>query len=250
MGSMSSLDIIIPVYNEGSNIINVLESLRASVETPFRVLVCYDNDRDDTLPVLRTYKNATFDILLVKNRGVGVHAAVMSGFQVSTAPAVLVFPADDTNNSSIIDRMIQKFEEGCDVVTASRFVEGGGMEGCPRLKSVLVRLCAFTLYHFARLPTRDATNGLRLFSRKVLETIDIESREGFSYSLELLVKCYRLGWKTGEVPSLWLERGNGASRFRVVRWIPAYLRWYLYAFATTYFCRATRTVKGVPCSTS
>jgi len=38
------LDIVIPVYNEGENIVQVLDSLRRSVTTPFRVLICYDHD--------------------------------------------------------------------------------------------------------------------------------------------------------------------------------------------------------------
>ena len=110
------------------------------------------------------------------------------------------------------------------------------MEGCPWLKAALVRTAAFTLHFFARLPTRDATNGLRMFSRRVISEVSIESTEGFVYSLELLVKAHRLGWPVGEVPAVWFERakGQGASRFRVLRWLPAYLRWYRYAFATTY----------------
>lgn len=239
---MCELDIVIPVYNEGRNIIDVMGALRQNVKTPFRVLICYDHDDDDTLEALQAYHNPTFDILLVKNRGRGVHGAVLTGFRTSTSPAVLVFPADDTYNAGIIDKMFQKFEEGCEVVGASRFIPGGGMKGCPWLKAVLVRTAAFTLYHFARLPTRDATNGFRLFSRKVLDSIPIESREGFTYSIELLVKCHRLGWKITEVPAFWLERKRGESRFRVGKWLLPYLRWYFFAFATTWLRRGPRTV--------
>jgi hypothetical protein len=57
--------------------------------------------------------------------------------------------------------------------------------------------------------------------------------QGFCYSIELLVKAHRLGWKIGEVPVQWFERRHGESRFRVLEWLPAYLRWYGYAFATT-----------------
>ncbi len=116
------------------------------------------------------------------------------------------------------------------------------MEGCPLLKSILVRIASFTLYHFARLPAHDATNGLRLFSRRVLDSIPIESDRGFAYGIELLVKTHRLGWPIAEVPSAWFKRKLGESRFRVVKWLPAYLRWYGYAFATTYLRRGSATV--------
>ena len=239
---MYELDIIIPVYNEGGNIISVLESLRHAVKTPFRVLICYDHDDDTTLEALREYRNAPFEILPVKNRGYGVHGAVVTGFRTSTAPAVLVLPADDTYNAGIIDRMFQKFQDRYEIVVPSRFMPGGRMEGCPLLKALLVRIASFTLYHFARLPTHDTTNGFCFFSRRALDQIEIESSQGFTYTIELLVKCHRLGWKIGEVPALWFQRTQGKSRFRVIKWLPAYLRWYFYAFATTYLRRGADTV--------
>jgi hypothetical protein len=113
---------------------------------------------------------------------------------------------------------------------------------------VLVRTAAFTLYYVARLPTRDATNGFRLFSRRVIDRIAIESDSGFCYSLELLVKCHRLGWPVVDVPAQWFERKQGASRFKVLSWVPAYLRWYLYAFATTFLRRPARSVTQRPAS--
>ena len=99
---------------------------------------------------------------------------------------------------------------------------------------------AFTLHHFARLPTETPANGFRLFSRRVIEQIAVESDQGFCYSIELLVKAHRLGWRIGEVPVRWFERRHGSSRFRVLKWLPAYLRWYLYAFATTLLRRPPR----------
>jgi hypothetical protein len=116
------------------------------------------------------------------------------------------------------------------------------MVGCPWLKALLVRSGNFTLCHLARLPTHDASNGFRLFSRRAIERIAIESDSGFCYSIELLVKCHRLGWPIGEVPARWMERKAGVSRFKVIGWLPAYLRWYVYAFATTYLRRSPRTV--------
>jgi dolichol-phosphate mannosyltransferase len=239
---VADLDIIIPVYNEGENIVPVLESLRAAVKTPFRVWICYDRDDDNTLVALNQYRDAPFEIILVKNRGRGAHGAVLSGFAASTAPCVLVFPADDTYNGPMIDRMVERMRDGCEIVAASRFMRGGLMHGCPWIKALLVRTAASTLYHFAGIQTRDATNGFRMFSRKVLDSIEIESSQGFTYSLELLAKCHRLGWKIGEVPVSWYERTRGTSRFRVFRWARAYLKWYLYAFSTTWFRRGSGTV--------
>jgi dolichol-phosphate mannosyltransferase len=105
-----------------------------------------------------------------------------------------------------------------------------------------VRTASFTLYHLARLPTHDASNGFRLFSRHAISQIEIQSVRGFCYSIELLVKCHRLGWRIGEVPAQWFQRAHGSSRFQVIKWLPEYLRWYCYAFATTYLGRRPNTV--------
>jgi glycosyltransferase involved in cell wall biosynthesis len=240
----AALDIVIPVYNEGGNILATLRALVRHVTTPARVLICYDLPDDDTLPAVRDNPDAHagLPVEFVRNPGRGAHAAVMAGFAASSAPYAVVFPADDDFNAGILDRMVQLARDGCDIVCASRFMPGGTMQGCPWLKAALVRSGAFTLHHVARLPTHDPTSGFRLFSRRVMDRIAVESTEGFCYSIELLVKAHRLGWRIGEVPALWFERKHGASRFRVLKWLPAYLRWYGYAFATTFLRRPARTV--------
>jgi len=236
------LDVVIPVYNEGANIVRVLESLERHMKTKIRVMLCYDHDDDDTLTALagRTFE---FPVVFVKNLGHRALGAILTGFQESTAPAVLVFPADDDYNAPRLDRMYERFrDDGCHIVAASRFIPGGCMEGCPPLKAALVRSSAFALHHVARVPTHDSSNGFRLFSRRVIESIPIESASGFAYSIELLVKTHRLGWKIGEVAVEWHERKAGKSRFTVVRWLPQYLTWFRYAFETTYLRRGPETV--------
>lgn len=227
------MDIVIPVFNEGENIVRVLSTFESQVTRPIRVLICYDFEEDDTIPAVRS-RQWPFPVDLVRSTGRGAHQAILTGFSRVTAPCVVVFPADDTVNARILDAMAAKFDEGNDIVAASRFIRGGSMIGCPPVKAALVRTAAFTLHHFARVPTHDPTNGFRLFSQRAITTIPIESSSGFTYSLELLVKADRLGWKVAEVPSTWIERTTGTSRFKVLRWVPAYLRWYFYAFATPF----------------
>lgn len=239
------LDIVIPVYNEGANILHTLQSIVREVATPKRVLICYDHEEDDTLAAIRDNRDALGELAIefVRNRGRGAHGAVLSGFATSRAAYAVVVPADDDYNAGILDAMVARADTGCDIVCASRFMASGRMVGCPWLKAFFVRAGNFTLYQLARLPTHDASNGFRLFSRRAMDQIVIESDRGFCYSIELLVKCHRLGWQIGEVPANWFERTHGSSRFQVLRWLPAYLRWYVYAFATTYLRRPARTVR-------
>ncbi|MDO8875818.1 MAG: glycosyltransferase [Pseudolabrys sp.] len=239
------LDIVIPVYNEGRNILATLGALRQHMRTPSRILICYDRPDDDTLTTIAANPERVegLSIEFVRNPGRGAHGAVMAGFAASRAPFVMVYPADDDFNGAIVDTMVAKAEQGADIVCASRFIPGGCMVGCPWLKATLVRAAAFSLHYIARLPTHDPTSGFRLFSRRVIDRIPVEADRGFCYSIELLVKCHRLGWPVAEVPAQWFERTKGASRFRVISWLPAYLRWYGYAFATTFLRLPATSVK-------
>lgn len=233
---MTKIDILIPVYDEGENIWPMLDSLLDEVATPFRILLCYDHDGDSTIDALKRYaRRDELDLIPVKNKGQQVWGAIETGFQLSDAEAVLVMPADDTYNAGMIDEMVARYEAGAALVCASRFIKGGCMKGCRWQKALPVRLASWTLYHLGRLPTHDATSGFRLFNRRLLDAIEIESKKGFAFSLELLVKCHRLGWPVAEVPAKWFEREEGKSRFQILKWLPIYLRWYFYGFATTLF---------------
>lgn len=235
------IDIIIPVYNEGENIIHLLQAFEDKVQTSIRILICYDQDDDNTLAAIKVFKSR-FQIRLIKNEGKFAHGAVMTGIKHSDAPAIISYMADDDYNAGLIDEMVALFRQGSAVVCASRFISGGSMVNCPWIKAVIVRIVSFSLYHFARLPSHDATNAFRLFSRKFLEQVEVESTDGFTYSIELLAKSHRLGLKISELPAKWFERSNGSSRFRVFKWASAYLRWYFYIIETTYL-RVTKNIK-------
>ncbi len=235
---MTALDIVMPVFNEGKNIRSVVESLERHVKTPFRLMICYDFEEDDTLPVVRSLRMAeNHSLELVRNAGYGVHGAVITGLRRATAPCILVMPADDDYNAPSIDAMVRLMEKGCHIVTPCRFMPGAAFKGAPFLKAILTRSAAWILHNLAFLPTRDATNGFRLFSREVIATFEIESKTGFAVSIELLVKAHRCGFRIAEYPVQWYERKEGKSRFRTLKWIPQYLMWLRYAFATTYLMR-------------
>ena len=113
-------------------------------------------------------------MILVKNPTQGPLSAIVEGFNQGNSDCVIVYPADDYLNFNMLDKMYDKFKNGNDIVVASRFMEGGSMKNCPLLKSILVRTASFTLYYLSSIPVKDASNGFRLFSRKVLNNIKIE----------------------------------------------------------------------------
>ena len=228
------LDIVIPCYFEGQNIISLLDALEKNVQCHFKVLICYDEDEDDTLTIIKNHQKYKYEILFIKNQYIGLHGAVKTGFEKSTSKNVMMMPADDSSNSNIIDQIVELHSKGAEVVCPSRFIKGGSIKGYPKIKYIIVRTAAFLLFFFALIPIHDATNGFRSFSRKVITKIPLESKVGGTYSIELLVKCHRLRWSIKELPSIWVERKAGNSKFKLWKWIPHYFIWFLYAFSTTY----------------
>lgn len=230
----TNLEIIVPVFNEGKKILDLMKAFERNVRVNFKVLICYDSENDNVFNFKNELSNFKFEVIYVKNPGQGPLSAILEGFKNGNSDCVIVYPADDYLNFNILDKMYERFLAGNELVVASRFIKGGSMKNCPLLKSILVRVASFTLYYLSSIPVKDASNGFRLFSRKILNEIKIESRVGFSYSLELLVKSHRLRYKISEIPAQWEERSEGESRFKILKWLPQYLKWYIYGFKTTW----------------
>lgn len=231
------MDILVPVFNEGEKILKLLELFEKNIKNQFRVLFCYDLNTDNILNFSQHFKKFNFEIKLIKNPSRGPCSAIKEGIKMRDSNCLIVYPADDFINFNILDKMYEKFNEGNDIVAASRFMKGGSMKGCPWFKSILVRSASFSLYYLSSIPIKDASNGFRLFSNKILKEVEIESKVGFAYSLELLAKCNRLKYKITEVPAQWEERSEGSSRFKIIKWLPQYLKWYIYGLSTTWLKR-------------
>jgi len=237
------IDIVIPIYNEGENVIKLLNHFQEIIKTRFRVLLCYDLDADNVFNYKDEIKKLNFETLFVKNPLKGPCAAIKEGLNYGNSECAIVYPADDFLNIKIIDDMYAAFKKGNDIVVASRFIKGGSMKGCPLIKSILVRTASTTLYFLSSIPVKDASNGFRLFSRKLLNTVRIESNVGFAYSLELLAKCNRLKFNIYQIPAKWEERSVGSSRFKIISWLPQYLKWYFYGLSTTWLRKGPNDVK-------
>lgn len=220
------LDIIIPVFREEGNILKTLEEISKNLKINFRILVIYDFEDDPTLQVIKKNFEKN-EIICIKNKYFGFNGAIKTGFENTISNAAILYPADDHQNFNLIFKMFNKFNEGYDIVCASRFTKGGSYEGAPLLKKLIVKFVSFTLSNFTSLPTKDATNGFRLFSKNVIKKFPIKSKYGFTFSIELLAKAHRSKLRITELPEKWPVRTSGVSKFKYYT-IPFYFKWYLY----------------------
>ena len=107
--------------------------------------------------------------------------------------------ADGSDDLSSINGMYGLFCQGFHIVCASRYMRNGSQIGGDLVKKYLSYLAGLSLYYLTSLPTHDATNSFKLYTKKVIDQISIESNGGFEIGIEILVKSHALNLAISEV---------------------------------------------------
>ncbi|HEU5001834.1 MAG TPA: glycosyltransferase [Actinomycetota bacterium] len=228
----AELSIVVPVYNEGASIVGCLDQLLADVASPCEVLVVYDTPEDTTVAPLLGYAARDARVVPTHNTyGRGPANAIRFGMDAASSPVIVVTMSDGSDETSQIDEMAGRVLDGAAVVAASRYMRGGRQVGGPPLKRTISRAAGLSLCWIGRVGTHDATNSFKAYSTEFVRSVGVESDAGFEIGIELVSKAKRLGLRVEEIPTTWTDRAEGASNFKVAKWIPRYLRWYWAALA-------------------
>ena len=225
------VSIVIPAYNEGEQIVECLDRVLEAVTLSCEVLVVYDTPDDTTVPYIEEY--ATTDPRVVPCRnplGRGAARAIRAGLDAARADVVVVTMADGSDDPRQIDELACLVEGGAVIASASRYMKGGRQVGGPVLKGLLSRLAGLSLHHLARVGTHDATNSFKAYATSFVRAAAVESDSGFETGIELVAKARRRRLPVAEVATVWRDRTAGQSNFKLLRWAPGYLRWWLHAF--------------------
>jgi hypothetical protein len=187
----------------------------------------HDFDEDTTVPVVKRLQADMPELRLLRNTlGRGVLNAMKSGLRAARAQYVVITMGDGSDDANDIDAMYGLATGGADVVAGSRYMSGGRQLGGPLLKRTMSRAAGLSLHWLGGVPVHDATSNFRLYSKRLLNQVTIESTGGFELGIELTVKAHLLGMRVAEVPTTWRDRTAGTSRFRLWQWLPRYLKWY------------------------
>jgi len=227
------ISIIIPVYHEEKNIEKVLKQIKSEVKTPHETLIVYDTKRDPTFHTVTQLSNKYKNTKLVRNNigsKKGVVNAIKTGISQSKGEVVVIVMADLSDEISAIDKMFGLIQQGYDIIAASRYIQGGKKVGGPILKTYLSKVAGLSLHYIFKIPTRDATNAYKMYRKSIFRDIRIESTGGFEYSLEIVLKAYNKGYKITEIPTIWYDRMEGKSNFKLIKWLPKYIKTYLLVF--------------------
>lgn len=209
--------VVVPTYDEASNVGPLVEQLLALPEGLSVVLVD-DASPDGTGEVADALAARHPGRVWVIHRGAkkGLGTAYLEGMGRALslgATDVLTMDADFSHDPSHVPALLLAAAEA-DVVIGSRYVAGGGVLGSPPVRRFLSRGANLLAHAALGLATRDATAGFRLHRREPLEALPLGRvlSSGYSFPLEMTFLAERAGFRVTEVPILFRDRRHGRSK--------------------------------------
>lgn len=233
--------VVIPAYNEEGNLGNLIEAVAAMARANSlncSTIIVDDGSTDKTPEIVKEYHQRYENIIPLENRpNAGLGRTMAKGLRKAAelsedGDIVVTLDGDATHDPAYIPAMVEKINQGSDIVIASRFAPGGVERGLSSYRKVLSRGSGFLLNLF--FPTkglRDYTCGYRAFRAEVVKQgfksygeRFIEER-GFSVTPEILLKLRALGVKIDEVGfTLKYDQKVGKSKIKVTKTIAQYLK--------------------------
>jgi glycosyltransferase involved in cell wall biosynthesis len=213
------LSVVIPMYNEAENAeatLGRVEEALASLQGTYEIIAVDDGSLDSTREILDRLAQRNGRIRVVSYaRNAGRGMALRKGFQASKGEVVVSIDADLSYDPAYILDFVEtlKREQDIDVVLASPYMPGGGVQDVPFFR-LWISKSGNRILRFA-MPNRiyTSTGIFRAYRRKVLESLELES-DGKEIHLEILSKVIALGYRVKEVPVVLKGRKRGRSKFK------------------------------------
>lgn len=231
--SARTIRVVLPAYNEASNIGAVLSSLdEAAAMSCMRIhaVVVNDGSSDGTSVVARGFAGRMPVTAIDHPRNMGLGATLRTGLLHAVAESapgdlIVTMDADDTHTPRAIAEMVRMIDGGLDVVIASRYRPGSRVSGVPLHRRFLSDAASLLFRCVFPIPgVRDFTCGYRAYRagalRDAIERYRDEfiNQDGFQCMVDILLKLSSMGLRFGEVPIvLRYDRKTGKSKMRVMR---------------------------------
>lgn len=215
---MSDSIVLIPTYNEKENIEAIIRAV-FGLSVPFHVLVIDDNSPDGTANIVKTLQQEFPESLHILERPgkQGLGRAYMAGFEWALAhnyDLVYEMDADFSHNPNDLVRLRQACLDGADVAVGSRYVSGVNVVNWPMGRVLMSYFASKYVRFVTGIPVADTTAGFVCYSRKVLETIELDKIKfvGYAFQIEMKFTAYKCGFKITEVPIIFVNRELGTSK--------------------------------------
>ncbi len=227
---MEKTVVVIPTYNEKSNIEELIAKVFALNIAGLEVLVVDDNSPDGTGDVVRGLSRRCPIKLISRAKKEGLGTAYIAAFksilnQDDKPEYVIQMDADFSHDPAMIPIFLNKIKE-CDVVLGSRYIKGGGVKNWGLWRRLISRGSNVYARLILGLPFSDLTGGFKCWRRATLEKINLDalSSVGYNFQIETTYRAYKSGFKVCEVPIIFTERKLGRSKFNLSIIVESFLK--------------------------
>lgn len=215
--------LIIPLKEETEEVLLILKRFSQYLEPDTELIVVLDSDSDPTYKIL---KNSDLNIIILLSEfHPGASNAIKYGISKCNGKFVCIAMGDGSDDPTQVEDLLSMVERGLSISVASRYSKGGEFVGKKDIKYFLSKYSGRLLYYLFRVGTKDPTNMFKAYDKNFLQEINIESTVGFTLGLELIVKAKLKRKSIGEIPTVWIDRTFGESKFVLSKFIPKYLVW-------------------------
>ncbi|VVC41823.1 Nucleotide-diphospho-sugar transferases,Glycosyltransferase 2-like [Cinara cedri] len=236
----SKYSILLPTYNEKENLPVIVYLIHKYLEPSgieYEIIIIDDGSPDGTLEVakqLETIYGKNKILLRPRGKKLGLGTAYIHGMKHATGDFVIIMDADLSHHPKFIPDFIKKQDEqNFDIVTGSRYIGNGGVNGWDLKRKLVSRGANFVTQLLLRPKVSDLTGSFRLYKKPVLEKL-IEScvSKGYVFQMEMMIRARELNYSIGEVPITFVDRVYGESKLGGSE-IIEFAKSLLYLFATT-----------------
>ncbi len=200
-----TLSVIIPAYNEGSTIAEVVRRV-AAIPLPVEIIVVDDGSTDSTPSVLERMRIEYPNLVVVthaRNRGKG--AAIRSGIEVASGDVIIIQDADLEYNPSEIPSVIRPILQGAARVAYGTRFHSGRPHGMRLPNWIINRLLAWMANFLFRASITDEATCYKAFRADLLKSIPLKC-ERFEFCPEVTAKVRKRGECIAEVPISYTAR--------------------------------------------
>lgn len=211
------VSIVVPAHNEEENISLLINDL-LKLKDIWDELIIVDDSVDHTGEIADKFSKRFNEITVIhrkKGRGNEMGLALREGTERASGDIVIWTMCDRSDDLNIIHEMIKKIEQGYDMVIGSRYAGKGSKGELSAHKAVLGRGYSLLSKAIFGIKVHDITNAFRVFRRSVFDDVNLESKD-FAISPEFSIKAHLKGHRVGEVPTTYLQRKAGKSKFDLI----------------------------------
>jgi len=201
---MPKVSVIIPALNEVGSIGAVLNDIPK--DRVDEVLVADGGSTDGTVELVT---KLGYSIITQAQKGFG--AAIDNGFKQAKGDIVVVLNADGSQNPKDIPKLLDKIDEGYDLVLASRYSPGGGSEEDTFTHFIGNRIFTFLCNMIYKINVSDVLYFFLAARKEIFEKV-ITNCPHAGYCVELPIKTRRAGFRIGEIPSFEKKRTAGKAK--------------------------------------